>query len=154
NEVVVPDIVSATTIAFLPDRRMLVGELTEVVWQVQPGANAPDPTPFLELNANGLDGEQGLMDLILDPDFATNGFIYIFYTKASPSGNNYDRVARFTVSGNTALLASEFVVWQDDRVAGPEHHGGGIAFGNDGKLYITVGEHFNGPDAQDLTTYR
>ncbi|HKQ37944.1 MAG TPA: PQQ-dependent sugar dehydrogenase [Verrucomicrobiae bacterium] len=154
NEVVVPDIVSATTIAFLPDRRMLVGELSETVWVVQPGAHAADATPFLQLNVNGLDGEQGLMDLIVDPDFGTNGFIYIFYTKTSPSGDNYNRVSRFTVSGNTALPGSEFVVWQDNRAAGPEHHGGGIAIGVDGKLYITVGEAFNGPDAQDLTNYR
>ncbi|HTD86701.1 MAG TPA: LamG-like jellyroll fold domain-containing protein, partial [Candidatus Binatia bacterium] len=135
NEVVVPDIVSATTIAFLPDRRMLVGELTETVWVVQPGARAPDPTPVLSLDAGGLWGEQGLMEIIPDPGFATNSFIYIFYTKTFPNGRNIDRVSRFTVSGNAALPASELVVWQDSQPAEAEHHGGGLAFGNDGKLY-------------------
>src|SRR5262245_27499295 len=52
NEVVVPGISAATTIAFLPDGRMLVGELTEKIWVVQPGANAPDPTPFLQLSGS------------------------------------------------------------------------------------------------------
>ena len=36
NEVVVPGISAATTLAFLPDRRMLVGELTETIWVVRP----------------------------------------------------------------------------------------------------------------------
>ena len=50
NEPVVPGITAATTMAFLPDGRMLVGELTEKIWVVQPGATAPDSTPFLQLN--------------------------------------------------------------------------------------------------------
>src|SRR6185436_18447043 len=116
NEVVVPDIVSATTLAFLPDRRMIVGELTETVWIVQAGAHAPDPVPFLQLDPDNLFGEQGLMDIVLDPDFAQNSFIYIYYTKGLPD-NNYNRVSRFTVTGNAAIPESEFVVWQDDRAA-------------------------------------
>ena len=54
NENVVPGITAATTMAFLPDGRMLVGELTETIWVVQPGATQPDPTPFLQL-PNGTD---------------------------------------------------------------------------------------------------
>jgi hypothetical protein len=50
NEVVVPGITAATTMAFLPGGRMLVGELTETIWVVQPGASQPDPTPFLQLD--------------------------------------------------------------------------------------------------------
>ena len=153
NEVVVPDIAAATTLAFLPDRRMLVGELTEVIWVVQPGANAPDPTPFLQLDSQHIDGEQGLMDIILDPDFSENGYIYVFYTRGFPNHDNYDRVSRFTVDGNAALPESEFVVWQDDVPAVSYHHGGGMAIGPDGKLYITVGEHFDPPASQDLTMY-
>jgi glucose/arabinose dehydrogenase/PKD repeat protein len=153
NEVVVPGIVSATTIAFLPDGRMLVGELTETVWIVQPGNNQQDTTPFLRLDNSQLFGEQGLMDIVLDPQFSDNHYIYIFYTRGFPGQHNRDRVSRFTVTGNIALPGSEMVVWQDDVDANEEHHGGALAFGPSDKLFITVGEHFNPPDAQRLDTY-
>ena len=47
NEIVVPNISDATTMAFLPDGRMLVGQLSETIRIVQPGASAarPDPVP-------------------------------------------------------------------------------------------------------------
>ena len=54
NEVVVPGITDATTIAFLPGGRMLIGELSETILVVQPGANQPDPTPFLQLDGSRL----------------------------------------------------------------------------------------------------
>src|SRR5688572_8163931 len=151
NEVVVPGIASATTIAFLPDGRMLVGELSETIWVVQPGANAPDPDPFLQLDNSQLEGEQGLMDLVLDPDFAQNNYIYVFYTRGS---RNRDRVSRFTVSGNVALLNSEFVVWEDPATTTLDHHGGALAFGPDGKLYISVGDNLASDDIQRLDSYR
>ena len=93
NEVVVPGMTTATTIAFLPDGRLLIGELGETIWVVQPGANAPDPTPFLQLDGSGLGAEQGLMDIRPDPGFAVNGYYYIFHTRTQ-SGRN--RLSRFT----------------------------------------------------------
>ena len=154
NEVVVPGITAATTIAFLPDGRMLVGELTERIWVVQPGATQADPTPLLQLDSSQLFGEQGLMDIALDPDFATNQYYYIFYTHGAPGQQNHNRVSRFTASGNGTVPGSELVLWEDDLVANQEHHGGALAFGNDGKLYISCGEQFVPADAQSLTTYR
>ena len=139
NEVVVPGITNATTIAFLPDGRMLVGELTRTIWVVQPGANQQDPTPFLQLGLCGPRREQGLMDILPDPNFASNDFYYVFYTRVSGRGN-HNRVSRFTASGNTTVANSELVLWQDDVDAGDEHHGGTLAIGNDGKLYFTYGE--------------
>jgi glucose/arabinose dehydrogenase/PKD repeat protein len=154
NEVVVPGITNATTIAFLPDGRMLVGELTETIWVVQPGASTPDPVPFLQLDASQLFAEQGLMDILLDPDFASNGYFYVFYTKGFLSSDNFNRVSRFTASGNVALPGSEFVLWQDDLLAGGEHHGGSLAIGLDGKLYITSGDASFGQFVQQLSNFK
>ncbi len=117
NEVVVPGITAATTLAFLPDRRMLVGELTETIWVVQPGASQPDPTPFLQLDGSRLIHEQGLLDIQVDPNFAQNGFYYIFYTRATASGN-HNRVSRFTASGNGTVPGSEVMLWEDPDIAG------------------------------------
>ena len=154
NEVVVPGITSAVTIVFLPDGRMLVGELMERIRVVQPGANQPGPDPFLVLDSSQLFGEQGLRDIVLDPGFIDNGRYYIFYTRGSPGSQNHNQVSRFTASGNGTVAGSELVLWQDPLVAGNEHHGGALAFGNDGKLYITYGEHFIAENSQLMTTYR
>src|ERR1043166_793542 len=145
NEVVVPGIVAATTMVFLPDGRMLVGELNETIWVIQAGATQKDPVPFLRIDNSDTYGEQGLMDIVLDPDFSTNGYFYIFYTRGFPELDGRDRVSRFTASGNSADPGSELVIWQDNDTASSEHHGGALAFGIDGKLYITVGDHFNAP---------
>jgi glucose/arabinose dehydrogenase len=153
NEVVVPDIVSATTIAFLPDGRMLVGELTEKIWIVQPGANQPDPTPALQLETTRLSGEQGLMDIAIDPAFTQNQYVYVFYTNGRTTGSNRNRVSRFTMQGDIILPASEIILWRDLVSAEAEHHGGALAFGLDGKLYITVGDQFNSDEAQQLDSY-
>ena len=154
NEVVVPGIAAATTMAFLPDGRMLVGELTRRIWVVQPGASAPDPIPFLQLDTSiEIHDEQGLMDVLPDPNYAVNQRYYVFYT-AGIDGGNHNRVSRFTASGNTTNPATEVVLWQDPVIALEEHHGGALAFGADGKLYITVGEQFSPSDAQLLNNYR
>ena len=153
NEVVVPGIAAATTIAFLPDGRMLVGELTEKIWVVQAGATQPNPTPFLQLNASQLIGEQGLMDILPDPNFAENGFYYVFYTRGASGSQNHNGVSRFTASGNGTVGGSEVRLWEEPEIAEAEHHGGSLAFGADGKLYITYGDQF-GALSQELTNLR
>ena len=52
------------------------------------------------------------------------------------------------------MAGSELVIYQDPQDANAEHHGGALNFGNDGKLYITTGEHFDPPMAQSLTSPR
>ena len=132
---------------------MLVGELTEKIWVVQPGAGAPNATPFLQLDASQLFGEQGLMDVLPDPSFAQNGWYYVFYTHGSAGQNNRNRVSRFTASGNATVAGSEVVLWEDDVNAAAEHHGGTLGFGPDGKLYISSGDQFDAPSAQQLTNF-
>ena len=151
SEIVVVGLDQPTCLEFLPDGRMLVGELQNYIFVVQPNAGVPDATRFLQLSASGLSGGQGLMNIKLDPDFDVNGYFYVYYTRGSLSRN---RVSRFTASGNAALAASEVVLWQDIESAMDEHQGGGLDFGPDGKLYITVGEAFVPDDAQRLTSYR
>jgi glucose/arabinose dehydrogenase/PKD repeat protein len=154
NEVVVPDVLDATTIAFLADGRMLIGELSEKILVVQPGASQPDPAPFLQLDSSQLFGEQGLMDILPDKNFAQNGFYYVFYTKGGGGQNNHNRVSRFTASGNGTVAGSELRLWEDDVVAQHEHHGGSLAWGADDKLYITYGDQFQSTPAQQLDSYR
>ena len=61
---------------------MLVGELAGTILVLPPPYTEPDPTPFLQLTNVGTAGvQQGLYDMVLDPDFATNHFYYVFYTR-------------------------------------------------------------------------
>ncbi len=157
NSAVIIGLPSPTTLAFTPDGRMLIAERDGRIRVVQPGANHYDPLPFLQLtNIESLVGERSLIGLVLDPNFATNGHYYVFYTAQTPLR---DRVSRFTAAGNTTNLATEVVLWQDDKESSDIHHGGGLLFGADGKLYISTGDgHDTKPgathDSQNLTNFK
>ena len=154
NQVLATGFDLPTNIEFLPDGRMLVAELAGKIKVLSPPYTTPDPGLFLQINNIGSAGvQQGIFDVALDPNFAFNHYYYVFYTLGSP---NVDRLSRFTAnSGITGTdLNSEVVLYQDPGIANPEHHGGAIAFGNDGKLYFTTGDHFQGSPSQDLSSPR
>jgi glucose/arabinose dehydrogenase/chitodextrinase len=154
NEVLATGFELPTSIEFLPDGRMLVVELAGTIRVLPPPYTQPDATPFLNLTNVGSAGvQQGIYDIALDPDFATNRHYYAFYTLGSP---NRDRLSRFTANASLTgtVTGSELVLYQDGQDANAEHHGGAIAFGNDGRLYFTTGEHFDAGVAQSLTNPR
>jgi hypothetical protein len=83
NEILATGFDLPTVIKFLPDGRMLVAELTGAIRILSPPYTTVDPTPFLDLDLNipGYDGlQQGIFDFVLDPNFATNHYYYVFYT--------------------------------------------------------------------------
>ena len=154
NEILATGFNLPTAIKFLPDGRMLVVELAGTIKVLPPPYTTPDPTPFLQLTNIGSAGvQQGIYDIALDPNFSTNHYYYIFYTLGTP---NVDRLSRFTANATLTgtVAGSEFVIYQDPEIANAEHHGGAINFGNDGKILLTTGEHFNAGEAQDLTKPR
>ena len=106
-------------------------------------------TPFLTVTVDS-SGERGLLGVAFDPNFATNNFIYIYYTV--PGSPAHNRVSRFTASGDVAVAGSEFVLLNLNNLSGAtNHNGGAIHFGPDGKLYIAVGENANPSNAQTLS---
>ena len=154
NEVLASGFNLPTNIEFLPDDRMLVVELQGTIWVMPPPYTQPDPTPFLQITNIGSAGvQQGIYDIVLDPDFTTNRYYYVFYTLDSP---NKDRLSRFTANATLTgtTPGSELVLYQDPEFANHEHHGGALNFGNDGKLYFTTGEHFQPAESQLLSSPR
>ncbi len=107
------------------------------------------PTPALHLTVDS-SGERGLLGVELDPNFASNHFLYLYYTV--PGSPPHNRVSRFTESGDTVSAASEVVLDNLDNLSGAtNHNGGGIHFGSDGKLYFGAGENANPSNSQTLT---
>jgi glucose/arabinose dehydrogenase len=111
-------------------------------------------TPFMTLNVDS-SGERGLIGVALHPEFDTNAakrFVYVYYT--TPENGTHNRISRFTVnpsSPDTVSPGSE--VWIANLPAlssAPNHNGGALHFGSDGKLYAAVGDNANGAKAQDL----
>ena len=83
--------------------------------------------------------EEGVTGIVLDPNFKTNHYIYVHWSPL-PDTNQVFRISRFTVAGDTILMASEKVVLT---IPGQRqtccHTGGGMAFDGYGDLWISMG---------------
>lgn len=143
--VVASGLTSPVDFRFLPDGRILVAEKGGAIKVVDKFGNVL-AQPLLTLSVNTV-GERGVSGLAVDPQFATNGHIYVAYTTAAIK----DRLSQFTVIGNSAALGTEKVFLESPDTVANYHHGGGLAFGPDGKLYWGKGDNFIGANAQDLT---
>jgi glucose/arabinose dehydrogenase len=117
--------------------------------------------PFLDVSSEIVSGgEEGLLGLAFHPNFSTNGCFYVNYT-STKNGNLQTFISEFQAippAATTVSLANEHPLFTVDQ---PEtnHNGGGLAFGNDGFLYIGLGDgggagdqHGTIGNAQDLTT--
>ena len=105
-------------------------------------------TPFVTVTTTA-DGERGLLGITFDPNFASNQFVYVYYTVSSAPVHN--RVSRFTANGNVAVSGSETVILELDNLSSAtNHNGGAIHFGADGKLYVAVGENANPANSQTV----
>ncbi len=96
-------------------------------------------TPFLDISSSvSLFGENGLLGLAFDPDYANNGTFYIYYTRLSDRNNV---LARYQVSGNANVAdASSGVILLTAVQPKDGHNGGALAFGADGYLYVAIGD--------------
>lgn len=138
-----------TALAFAPDGRLFVCEQGGNLRVVK--NNALLSTPFVQLSVNS-SGERGLLGVAVDPDFATNKFVYLYYTTSTAPIRN--RISRFTANGDVAQAGSETVILDLDPLSTATiHNGGAMHFGADGKLYIAVGENSNAANAQNLDSY-
>lgn len=149
NQVLVAGGISNPTVmAFAPDGRLFVAQQTGQLRIIKNGVLLSQPFISLSVNATG---ERGLLGIAFDPAFATNQFIYLYYTLSSGANN---RISRFTANADVAVAGSEVVVLNLNPLSSATNHNGGtLAFGPDGKLYVGVGENANGANSQTLTNY-
>ncbi len=132
---------------FMPDGRMLLVRTNGIVYLATPstGASAAHFTIPGVLSA----GEAGLLDIVIDPNFATNNY---FYTYLSDLATRRLRVDRFTFSASgTTTLASRTQIWLNPGPAmngGDYHIGGSLNIGPDGKFYLSTGDNLTSSNSQ------
>ena len=127
--------------AFAPDGRLFYLELFTGNVKVILGDSLQNGT-WLHVESNTV-LERGLLGIAFDPEFNTNHYVYLFYTTKADTPSN--RVERYTEVNWRADSSSRTILF-DQSVSTPcgiasNHNGGGLAFGTDGKLYVTLGEN-------------
>jgi glucose/arabinose dehydrogenase len=126
-------------IAFLPDRRALVTERPGTVRVLSAsGKLRREPVARMRVSAQG---EGGLLGLAVDPAFARNHYVYLYFTRATEM-----RLERWRLVGGRLRRQRSLVTGIK---SGRVHDSGRIAFGPDRRLYVATGDAGDGELAQD-----
>ena len=134
-----------------PDARLVVVEQTGRVRAFTPSAAVASTTVILDVSSliTAAGNEQGLLGFAFDPDFATNHFVYVDYTRVSDGGTV---VARYTWDGTNPVNLNTGLILLTAARVNDYHNGGMIAFGPDGYLYIALGDGGISSNAQSLSS--
>jgi glucose/arabinose dehydrogenase len=142
-------LVNPWALAFLPDGRLLVTE--------RPGRlRIVDSTGALSAPVSGVpavfaQGQGGLLDVALDPQFDSTHLVYLSYAEPGPNGTAGTAVARGTLV-DTTLQNVQVIYSQRPKMNGAGHFGSRLVFDRDGHLFITQGDRQQYRDsAQSLT---
>lgn len=120
--------------AFDPTGRLFYTE--KATGRVRLFANGQlQPTAVITLAVDS-NGERGLLGITVDPDFATNHYIWVYRTNPNPLTN---QVVRFEEYDGIGINPA--VVFTTPLLGATNHNGGNLHFGPDGKLYVTIGEN-------------
>jgi glucose/arabinose dehydrogenase len=122
-------------LAFLPHGDMLITERDGRLRSLNVGKL--DPTPISGLPEIRTDGNGGLMDVAVHPDFENNGLLYFTYTKPAGGGRGSPALARARLDGHRLVELRDLVV--TDAYDGNSGLNGRVAFGADGKVYMSTG---------------
>ena len=130
-----------TALEVAPDGRVFVCEQHGTLWVIKDD-NLLD-APFLTVPVEHY-WERGLIGVTVSAEFPRDPYVYVVYVTNDPF--THHRVSRFRAEGDTAVPNSEEILLRGDdqsKFGGnvpAGHQGGAIHFGNDGKLYIGIGE--------------
>ena len=136
---------------FLPDGTLLVTEKKGVLWHVAQDGSKTEVQGLWDV-AYG--GQGGLGDVVLHPDFERNAWVYLSYAEYGEDKDTRGAVvvrAKLDLQSRPPKLESVERLWvQAPKVTGKGHYSHRIAFGPDGKMFITSGERQKFEPAQDF----
>lgn len=136
-------------IDFLPDGRMLLTEKPGRLRIVENGTLVERPVGGIP--AVWSEGQGGLLDVAVHPDYTSNGWIYLSYSDPGPNGTAMTAVVRGKLRGGQfveqqTLFKAPTALYRKANV----HFGSRIVFDGKGHLFFTIGERGHKEDAQDL----
>ncbi|HEX7847771.1 MAG TPA: PQQ-dependent sugar dehydrogenase, partial [Chitinophagaceae bacterium] len=154
-KLMVDNLVSPIGIVAVPDNsgRMVVIDQIGRLWMLN-ASGEKLATPFIDLTSrmvtlNPNFDERGLLGLAFHPDYKNNGRFFVYYSSPPRAGgptptttwNNLARFSEFKVSAdmNIADMGSEKILLEIDDPQS-NHNGGTLVFGEDGYLYISIGD--------------
>ena len=134
-------------IEFLPDGRMLVTERPGRLRIVSTSGQVS--APLAGVPAVYAQGQGGMLDVALHPDFSRNRLVYLSYSEPDGAGLAGTAVARGRLGD--AGLEDVQVIWRMvPKTRGGSHFGSRLVFARDGKLFVTTGDRHERPRVQDL----
>ncbi|HEV3485247.1 MAG TPA: PQQ-dependent sugar dehydrogenase, partial [Vicinamibacterales bacterium] len=147
DDAIVATVPAPTDLAFTPDGRLLITSQAGTLRIYENGALKSTPA----LNLSSIlctDSERGLLGVTVDPAFATNRFIYVYYTfkkhgvcERNTTRAPVNRVSRFILSDSDLVdRTTERVLIDNIPSPNGNHNAGDLAFGKDGYLYISIGD--------------
>jgi aldose sugar dehydrogenase len=118
---------------WMTEREGRVSRVNPQTGQVILVATIPDVASTTDFN--------GLLGMVLHPQFATNPFVYVVYNYFSPTNEYLEKVVRFTYNGTTLVSPMILIDGIIGKVGGAFiHNGSRLAIGSDMKLYVTTGD--------------
>ena len=152
SDALVTNLDNPTALAFTPDGRLLIAQQTGQLRVYAGGALLATPALDLAVGdkiCNDTNTERGLLGVAIDPQFSTNHAVYLYYTfkkfgvcpAGAPTNPNIpvNRVSRFTLGDNNLATDEQILI---DNILSPNgnHNGGDLHFGQDGYLYVSIGD--------------
>ena len=132
---------------FLPDGSLLVTERAGRLRKV--GTDGSISAPLAGVPTVFAEGQGGLLDVALSPDFANDQRVYLSYAEPGENGSAGTAVAYATL-GATGLENLKVIYQQQPKLVGPNHFGSRLAFDGQGHLFISQGERNDRPTSQKL----
>ncbi len=153
SDTLVASVGSPIALAFTPDGRLLVTTQGGALRVIQNDALLATPALTFGDETICTNSERGLLGVAVHPAFATNHYIYLFYSFEQPGPGDetpcVNRVSRFTLPDSNVIdPASELLLIDNMPSPNGNHNAGDVQFGKDGLLYVSIGDGGPGSNAR------